>query len=67
VWGYPSTYLISGGLSALALPFIARSRAQREHADIAEGITEGPERGTTSPEIAAGGVGPPGEVDPTSR
>jgi len=26
VWGYPASYLLSGGLSALALPFLARAR-----------------------------------------
>ena len=30
VWGYPSTYLMSAGITALALPFIARSRAQEQ-------------------------------------
>ena len=52
VWGYPSTYLMSAGITALALPFIARSRAQDNPADVAEGITEGPQPGETSPEIA---------------
>jgi MFS family permease len=52
VWGYPSTYLMSGAISALALPFIFRSRAQNAPADVAEGITEGPERAETSPELA---------------
>ncbi|GAA4685138.1 MFS transporter [Phytohabitans rumicis] len=35
VWGYPASYLIAGGLQALALPFIARSRAERAPADLA--------------------------------
>ncbi|HEY2947160.1 MAG TPA: MFS transporter [Micromonosporaceae bacterium] len=35
VWGYPASYVVSGGLSALALPFIARSRRQRAPADSA--------------------------------
>jgi MFS family permease len=26
VWGYPASYLLSGGLSALALPFLAKAR-----------------------------------------
>ena len=26
VWGYPASYLLSGGISALALPFLARAR-----------------------------------------
>ncbi len=33
VWGYPASYLISGGISALALPFIAKARAERAPAD----------------------------------
>ncbi|HEY6890208.1 MAG TPA: MFS transporter [Solirubrobacter sp.] len=32
-WGYPPTYLISGGISLLALPFIALSRRQNAAAD----------------------------------
>ena len=32
-WGYPSTYLISAGISLLALPFIALSRSQNAAAD----------------------------------
>ena len=43
---------MSAGITALALPFIARSRAQDNPADVAEGITEGPEPGEPSPEIA---------------
>ena len=26
VWGYPASYLLSGGISALALPFLAKAR-----------------------------------------
>ncbi|MDA0162902.1 MFS transporter [Solirubrobacter ginsenosidimutans] len=33
VWGYPPTYLISAGISLLALPFIALSRRQNAAAD----------------------------------
>ncbi|HEX2467946.1 MAG TPA: MFS transporter [Solirubrobacterales bacterium] len=40
VWGYPASYLMSGAISALSLPFIARSRAQRMPAD-AEGTADG--------------------------
>jgi hypothetical protein len=35
VWGYPASYLMSGALSALALPFIARARMERAAADLA--------------------------------
>ena len=40
VWGYPATYVISGIVSALALPFVARARAQNAPADVrAETVT----------------------------
>ncbi|GIH10134.1 MFS transporter [Rhizocola hellebori] len=39
VWGYPASYLVSGGLSALAIPFVAKARALRAPADAAvEGL-----------------------------
>jgi MFS family permease len=53
VWGYPSTYLLSGAISAAALPFIARSRAENAPADVAAGITEAREPAKTSPQLAA--------------
>ncbi len=52
VWGYPSTYLMSAGITALALPFIARSRAQDAPADVAEGLMEAPGSGEPSPTLA---------------
>jgi MFS family permease len=52
VWGYPSTYLLSGAITAAAIPFIARSRREHAPADTASGISEGPERAETSPELA---------------
>jgi MFS family permease len=36
-WGYAPTYLISAGISALALPFLALSRRQNAEADYREG------------------------------
>jgi MFS family permease len=33
VWGYPASYVVSGGLTALALPFLYRSRQQNVRAD----------------------------------
>jgi MFS family permease len=39
VWGYPSSYLLSAGISAISLPFIARSRRQNTPADAAVGVT----------------------------
>ena len=32
-WGYPASYVLSSALSALALPFLARARAQNAPAD----------------------------------
>ena len=33
VWGYPASYLVSGAMSALALPFIARARREKAPPD----------------------------------
>jgi MFS family permease len=33
VWGYPASYVLSGVLTGLALPFLARARAQNAPAD----------------------------------
>jgi MFS family permease len=38
VWGYASSYLLGAGISALALPFILRSRRQNAPADIADRV-----------------------------
>lgn len=35
VWGYPASYVLAGGLTALALPFIALARRQNAPADTA--------------------------------
>jgi MFS family permease len=37
VWGYPASYLVSAGISALALPFIAKARGEKAPADTASG------------------------------
>jgi MFS family permease len=39
VWGYPASYLMSAGISALALPFLALSRRQNAPADVLD-LTE---------------------------
>jgi MFS family permease len=39
VWGYPASYLMSAGISALALPFLALSRRQKAPADVLD-LTE---------------------------
>jgi MFS family permease len=36
VWGYPASYLLSGAISALSLPFIARSRRENSPADLGD-------------------------------
>ena len=36
VWGYPASYLLSGAISALSLPFIARSRRENAPADLGD-------------------------------
>jgi MFS family permease len=37
VWGYPASYLLGAGISALALPFVWLSRRQDAPADTAVG------------------------------
>ena len=63
VWGYPASYLIAGGISAIALPFIARSRAQHSPADSA---TEGVVPDAVDPEGVAGEGAVPAPVEPDS-
>ncbi len=36
MWGYAPSYLMSAGISALALPFLALSRRQNAPGDTAE-------------------------------
>ncbi|HWC70107.1 MAG TPA: MFS transporter [Actinomycetota bacterium] len=38
VWGYPASYLLAGAIGAIAIPFIARSRAEHAPADAAQGL-----------------------------
>jgi MFS family permease len=38
VWGYPASYVLSGLIAALAIPFVARSRAERAPADAMVGL-----------------------------
>jgi MFS family permease len=40
VWGYPTSYVLSGAISALALPFVWLSRRQNSPADEAVGTVE---------------------------
>jgi MFS family permease len=40
VWGYGPSYLLSAGISALGLPFLALSRRQNAHADTLVGATD---------------------------
>jgi MFS family permease len=46
-WGYPSSYLLSAGISALAIPFLALSRRQNAPADTVEVAKAG-----AAPELA---------------
>jgi MFS family permease len=39
VWGYPSSYVLSAAISAVSVPFIARSRAQNSPADAGHEVT----------------------------
>ncbi len=49
VWGYPSSYLLSAGIAAASIPFIARSRAENTPADrIEEQRPCGPEEATSA-------------------
>ncbi len=43
VWGYPGSYLLGAGISALALPFVWLSRRQNVPADTMSGTTAAPE------------------------
>ena len=42
VWGYAPSYLLSAGIAALALPFIALSRRERNPADVVRGAPMAP-------------------------
>lgn len=53
VWGYPTSYVISAGLSALALPFVALSRRQDAPADTR---VDEPSAGTGAASVAGPGA-----------
>jgi hypothetical protein len=55
VWGYPASYVLSGGLAALAVPFLYRSRQQPVPADAPdiELVPDAIPAGTTSGDLAA--------------
>ena len=42
VWGYPTSYVISAGITACALPFFIRTRGERTPADVATAVSPGP-------------------------
>ena len=42
VWGYPASFLIASAVQVVALPFVARSRAQRAPADTDVAVTPTP-------------------------
>ena len=39
VWGYPASFLLSGALNAIALPFIVLSRRENAPADYARDVS----------------------------
>jgi MFS family permease len=55
VWGYPASYVLSGGLTALALPFLYRSRRQNVRADAPDAVVPADVATTDSalPDLAA--------------
>ncbi|MGH2629441.1 MAG: MFS transporter, partial [Actinomycetota bacterium] len=55
-WGYPASYLLAGAIGAIAIPFIARSRAEHSPADAAQGLT--PAEGEPDPEPDSSTVDP---------
>jgi MFS family permease len=50
VWGYPSSYLMSAGISVLALPCLVLSRRQNEPADTLVGTQPHPKEAEAEPE-----------------
>ena len=50
VWGYPGSYLLGAGISALALPFVWLSRRQDAPADSATGTPAPVESSEVVPE-----------------
>jgi hypothetical protein len=52
VWGYGTSYVIGAAISALALPFLALSRRERDPADFARGAPD-PEPGAVPVEVPA--------------
>jgi MFS family permease len=53
VWGYPASYVLSSGISALAIPFIVLARRQNSPVDTEVAPTAAPTEATTA-EAAAG-------------
>lgn len=53
VWGYGTSYLFGAAISALALPFVYRSRAQKSPADEGKAVTSEP-TGTSADDSGQG-------------
>jgi MFS family permease len=53
VWGYPASYVLSSGISALAIPFMVLARRQNSPVDAEVAPTASPTEATTA-EAAAG-------------
>jgi MFS family permease len=61
VWSYPTSYVVSGVISAFALPFLALARAQRTPTDTAVTATDAPSLETPTPDQ------PPATADAARR
>jgi MFS family permease len=51
-WGYPASYLLSGALSAFAVPFIARARGEKAPADT-DPVARAPGEAAPEPSIGS--------------
>ena len=66
VWGYPQSYVLSAGISALALPFLALSRRENAEADFMDSTTSaapGTGLGRRGPESDTRQIREPGDIE----
>jgi hypothetical protein len=54
VWGYPASYLLSSGISALAVPFLVLARRTRAPADAEVAPTASPTEATQAQAAESG-------------
>ena len=57
-WGYAPSYLLSAGIAALALPFVALSRRQNAPADTVTGGAPSPPEPQATPPVPDRAAGP---------